>query len=450
MFTLGKKKGFTITELVIVIVVIAILAAVLIPTFASLIKKANLSSDTQLAKNMNTAISMAESDGKEVKDFTAVQAAIYDAGYILGSLNPTAGGNYFVWESDSNQIIVVNEKMKIVWKLKDIKDEYSKIDGGTWYIAINDTSLLESVEGAVVIPSMTNTSINGEGEKVKELVKESGTVTLSEPITITTAPKHSDGVKDDGIRIKDGQDVTLDLNGQTFTSNFSTYDYRTFQLFNGKLTLTNGAVVANNETKGSGLSLYGIINVGGNGSQTQNLHVNNAELSFISKVPSDPNQGGSTININDKNATALIENTKINVANAAGIIVAKGTATIKNTTIVGAGDAGHVSTAVAVSNGGTATIESGVYSSEKAVVSIYTTGGTLNIKGGSYRSTGSTVLAIYKSTTSDVSKVVITGGTFNDKDYSSLSTAEWKALCGNAANLSITGAGTSTVTIIAQ
>ncbi len=35
------KKGFTITELVIVIAVIAILAAVLIPTFSSIIKRAN-------------------------------------------------------------------------------------------------------------------------------------------------------------------------------------------------------------------------------------------------------------------------------------------------------------------------------------------------------------------------------------------------------------------------
>ena len=36
-----SKKGFTIVELVIVIAVIAILAAVLIPTFANLIRQAN-------------------------------------------------------------------------------------------------------------------------------------------------------------------------------------------------------------------------------------------------------------------------------------------------------------------------------------------------------------------------------------------------------------------------
>lgn len=50
------KKGFTIVELVIVIAVIAILAAVLIPTFSSLIEKANESSDIQAVREMNIAL----------------------------------------------------------------------------------------------------------------------------------------------------------------------------------------------------------------------------------------------------------------------------------------------------------------------------------------------------------------------------------------------------------
>ena len=51
----SNKKGFTIVELVIVIAVIAILAAVMIPTFSSIIKKANQSSDIQATRQMNTA-----------------------------------------------------------------------------------------------------------------------------------------------------------------------------------------------------------------------------------------------------------------------------------------------------------------------------------------------------------------------------------------------------------
>ena len=47
----NKKRGFTIVELVIVIAVIAILAAVLIPTFSNVIAKANESKAMQEARN---------------------------------------------------------------------------------------------------------------------------------------------------------------------------------------------------------------------------------------------------------------------------------------------------------------------------------------------------------------------------------------------------------------
>ena len=50
----NNKKGFTIVELVIVIAVIGILAAVLIPTFSSVIDQANDSARDQQAKNAYT------------------------------------------------------------------------------------------------------------------------------------------------------------------------------------------------------------------------------------------------------------------------------------------------------------------------------------------------------------------------------------------------------------
>ena len=46
------RKGFTLVELVIVIAVIAVLAAVLIPTFSDMIKKAQNSADLQEARNL--------------------------------------------------------------------------------------------------------------------------------------------------------------------------------------------------------------------------------------------------------------------------------------------------------------------------------------------------------------------------------------------------------------
>ena len=64
----NTKKGFTIIELVIVIAVIGILAAVLIPTFSGVIEKANESAAMQAARNeyeVFLAEHAAELTGKE-------------------------------------------------------------------------------------------------------------------------------------------------------------------------------------------------------------------------------------------------------------------------------------------------------------------------------------------------------------------------------------------------
>ena len=51
-----NKKGFTIVELVIVIAVIAILAAVLIPTFSGVVEKANVNAAKSAARNCYTEL----------------------------------------------------------------------------------------------------------------------------------------------------------------------------------------------------------------------------------------------------------------------------------------------------------------------------------------------------------------------------------------------------------
>ena len=107
----STKKGFTIVELVIVIAIIAILAAVLIPTFASLIQKANVSKDTQLVKNLNTALA---ANGKEHKTMTEALAAAAEFGYDVGKINASATGNEILWDSEND----------VFCYLKDDKVEY--------------------------------------------------------------------------------------------------------------------------------------------------------------------------------------------------------------------------------------------------------------------------------------------------------------------------------------
>ena len=82
MIKRNNKKGFTIVELVIVIAVIAILAAVLIPTFAGIINKANQSADQQAVKQMNTLLTSESLAGKAPTKIQDVKTILDANGYI--------------------------------------------------------------------------------------------------------------------------------------------------------------------------------------------------------------------------------------------------------------------------------------------------------------------------------------------------------------------------------
>ncbi len=106
---LTRKKGFTIVELVIVIAVIAVLAAVLVPTFSNLIKKASISADAQLAKNLNTALTMNQVTGEKPTSMGEVLRALEKEGFILKNLNPTTAGYYYGWDSGNNQMVLISD-----------------------------------------------------------------------------------------------------------------------------------------------------------------------------------------------------------------------------------------------------------------------------------------------------------------------------------------------------
>lgn len=89
-----NRKGFTIVELVIVIAVIAILAAVLIPTFASIVNKAN-------ASNLQQSLAIAR------KNVLAENAA--DNEFSEGSLyyfcETNDAHDIYVWSASENKFV---------------------------------------------------------------------------------------------------------------------------------------------------------------------------------------------------------------------------------------------------------------------------------------------------------------------------------------------------------
>ena len=126
----SKKKGFTIVELVIVIAVVAILAAVLIPTFSNLVKKANVSNDTALVKNLNTALA-ADVDGQDTM-YDALQAA-KEFGYDIAKIQAKANGNKILWDSKNDCFVYLDSEKGLVY-IPDTKNE-NPADVDLWVIS---------------------------------------------------------------------------------------------------------------------------------------------------------------------------------------------------------------------------------------------------------------------------------------------------------------------------
>ena len=109
MIKRNNKKGFTIVELVIVIAVIAILAAVLIPTFAGIIKKANTSADLQAVRQMNTILA-AEDAYKGGLTINDAVAALKEAGLNGDDYIALVSGRYFLYDVNENRIVYTEYK----------------------------------------------------------------------------------------------------------------------------------------------------------------------------------------------------------------------------------------------------------------------------------------------------------------------------------------------------
>ena len=101
------KKGFTLVELVIVIAVIAVLAAVLIPTFSGIVQKSKVTADIQTCEAINTVIATADSMDEVVAEMEANDIPV-------SKLTATAANHKFLWDETSKQMVLMNGKFEVV------------------------------------------------------------------------------------------------------------------------------------------------------------------------------------------------------------------------------------------------------------------------------------------------------------------------------------------------
>ena len=132
----NNRKGFTIVELVIVIAVIAVLAAVARPTFSAIVKRANISADTQIVRNMNVILTAECADKSVPINASGVRALLNQNG--ISNFRPETKFYTYYWLEENNMIVLANESDIVVYP-----EEYrEKTGSGKWH----DLDAFASVE----------------------------------------------------------------------------------------------------------------------------------------------------------------------------------------------------------------------------------------------------------------------------------------------------------------
>ena len=119
-----NKKGFTIVELSIVIAVIAILSAVMIPTFSGIVKRAQSSARSQLATSTYRA-ALGASDYGTYDNGTAAK----DAWIVIEDKGKSY---YFAVEGGKieDETTTPPDDLSTAYQVKDLDET---IDGATFY-----------------------------------------------------------------------------------------------------------------------------------------------------------------------------------------------------------------------------------------------------------------------------------------------------------------------------
>ena len=201
-----KKRAFTIVELVIVIAVIAILAAVLIALFMNLIKKANKSADMQLIRNLNTALTTdAILNGKHTTMQSALDAAEKN-GYILEKINATATQSEIIWDSKNDMFCYLNDDGTIEY-LPEANIKYARnTEDSTTYISDKVNDIDYFVISSTISDIYSTYLYNYTGASTLEITKGLDVG----KITTITSIKYSKPDKQSVIIRSNGGTLTID------------------------------------------------------------------------------------------------------------------------------------------------------------------------------------------------------------------------------------------------
>jgi prepilin-type N-terminal cleavage/methylation domain-containing protein len=115
----SKLQGFTLIELIITISIIAILAAILVPTVTGYIEKANYTTDIANIRSLNSISQLYRLESNPIQEVifsglttdAARMNALVSSHYLTSPIVPMQKDVFFTWKSNTQQWVMENAKI---------------------------------------------------------------------------------------------------------------------------------------------------------------------------------------------------------------------------------------------------------------------------------------------------------------------------------------------------
>lgn len=280
------RKAFTIVELVIVIAVIAILAAVLVPTFIYVVEKANVSADIQAVTQMNKILQIDSATEEKPKDIFEVKEILSENGYN-SEFTTYYDGYLLGWYPEENTVVLVEKESTTVVFPENCKDV--SVDA----IQFFEVSVVSSKDEFLSV-------IEGIGQDEYHSVVLSSNIDLNAGI----------------LQIAKGN-LELDLNGHTLSYS-GTADYAITVQDGGNLYLRNGTAETTETTA--------FFIVGSAKFVAENVTIN---------APVPQEYAVTTNGSQSLESEIVLRNCIVNGSGAYPIYAPAGNWTLENTTVIG-------------------------------------------------------------------------------------------------------------------